>query len=214
MRTHPRSTAPSASPPSSPSRAARPPTTSSVNSGQAVSAGQIFNFGALAHPGSCMDARGAGTADGTQIQEWDCNGTGAQSFELEDAGGGAFAIVNTNANKCVDVQGARHRRRDQDPALRLQPDLGAELRRARRRGWVRLVREHEQRQVPRRRRRQPRRRHRRAALRLQRHERAALEPHGHRRRPIGGDHRDRAVRRRAARRVQLPEHVLVLSDRR
>jgi hypothetical protein len=70
----------------------------------AVSTGQIFNFGALAHPGSCMDAQGAGTADGTQIQEWTCNGTGAQSFELEDAGGGAFSIVNTNANKCVDVQ--------------------------------------------------------------------------------------------------------------
>ena len=75
------------------------------NSGEAVSAGQTFNFGALAHPGSCMDARGAGTTDGTQIQEWDCNGTGAQSFELQSAGGGAFAIVNTNANKCVDVQG-------------------------------------------------------------------------------------------------------------
>src|SRR5580658_6208582 len=43
------------------------------SSGEAVSAGQIFNFGALAHPGSCMDARGAGTADGTQIQEWACN---------------------------------------------------------------------------------------------------------------------------------------------
>ena len=71
---------------------------------QAVSAGQIFNFGAIAHPGSCLDARASGTTDGTQIQEWSCNGTGAQSFELVDAGGGAFAIVNTNANKCVDVQ--------------------------------------------------------------------------------------------------------------
>ncbi len=29
--------------------------------------------------------------------------SGAQSFELMDAGGGAFAIVNTHANKCVDV---------------------------------------------------------------------------------------------------------------
>ena len=28
----------------------------------------------------------------------------AQSFELVSAGGGAFAILNTNANKCVDVQ--------------------------------------------------------------------------------------------------------------
>jgi hypothetical protein len=71
---------------------------------EAVSAGQIFNFGTLAHPGSCMDAEGSGTGDGTQIQEFACNGTGAQSFELVAAAGGAFAIVNTNANKCVDVQ--------------------------------------------------------------------------------------------------------------
>ncbi len=77
---------------------------SSQQGTQAVAAGQIFNFGALAHPGSCMDAQASGTGDGTQIQEWTCNGSGAQSYELVDAGGGAFAIVNTNANKCVDVQ--------------------------------------------------------------------------------------------------------------
>ena len=47
-----------------------------------VASGDIYNFGALAHPGSCMDAQGGGTGDGTQIQEWPCNGTGAQSYEL------------------------------------------------------------------------------------------------------------------------------------
>jgi beta-glucanase (GH16 family) len=71
---------------------------------QSVTAGNIFNFGAIVHPGSCMDAQGQGTGDGTQIQEWDCNGTGGQSYRLDDAGGGAFHIVNTEANKCVDVQ--------------------------------------------------------------------------------------------------------------
>jgi beta-glucanase (GH16 family) len=81
-----------------------PPSESVAHNGQAVTAGDIYNFGAIAHPGSCMDARGGGTTDGTQIQEWTCNGTGAQSFELEDAGNGAFYIVNTQANKCVDVQ--------------------------------------------------------------------------------------------------------------
>jgi beta-glucanase (GH16 family) len=73
---------------------------------QGVASGDIYNFGALAHPGSCMDAQGGGTTDGTQIQEWTCNGTGAQSYELEDDGSGGFYIVNTQANKCVDVQGA------------------------------------------------------------------------------------------------------------
>ncbi|HEY3816899.1 MAG TPA: family 16 glycosylhydrolase [Polyangiaceae bacterium] len=71
---------------------------------QGVASGDIYNFGAIAHPGSCMDAKGGGTTDGTQIQEWTCNGTGAQSFELEDDGAGGFYIVNTQADKCVDVQ--------------------------------------------------------------------------------------------------------------
>ena len=80
------------------------PSETSANSSQAVTGGDsLYNFGALAHPGSCMDAQSAGTTDGTQIQEWQCNGTGAQSYRLDDAGNGVFYIVNTNANKCVDV---------------------------------------------------------------------------------------------------------------
>ncbi len=71
-----------------------------------MTAGNVYNLGTLAHLGSCMDARSGGTTDGTQIQEYACNGTGAQSYQLEDAGGGAFFIRNTQANKCVDVQGA------------------------------------------------------------------------------------------------------------
>ena len=71
---------------------------------QGVTSGALYNFGAIAHPGSCMDAQGGGTTDGTQIQEWTCNGTGAQSFELQSDGSGGFTIVNTQANKCVDVQ--------------------------------------------------------------------------------------------------------------
>jgi beta-glucanase (GH16 family) len=81
-----------------------PPAENVQRAGQSVSAGDIYNFGAIAHPNSCMDAQAGGTADGTQMQEWACNGTGAQSFRLDDAGGGAFYIVSTQANKCVDVQ--------------------------------------------------------------------------------------------------------------
>jgi hypothetical protein len=69
-----------------------------------IAAGAVYNFGTLAHPGACMDAQGAGTADGTQIQEWWCNGTGAQSFAVQHAGNGAYYLVNTHANECVDVQ--------------------------------------------------------------------------------------------------------------
>jgi hypothetical protein len=73
---------------------------------QSITTGDIYNMGTLANPGSCMDAEAAGTADGTQIQEWACNGTGAQSFSVQSAGNGAYTLVNTNANKCVDVSGA------------------------------------------------------------------------------------------------------------
>jgi beta-glucanase (GH16 family) len=83
-----------------------PTTEVAERSGQAVAAGNIYSFGTLAHSGSCMDARSGGTADGTQIQEWSCNGTGAQSFELEDTGSGSFYILNTLANKCVDIAAA------------------------------------------------------------------------------------------------------------
>jgi hypothetical protein len=72
----------------------------------AVSDGTIYNFGALANPGSCLDAFGAGTSDGTQIDEWVCNGTGAQSFAVADAGNGAVTLTNPNANKCLDIAGA------------------------------------------------------------------------------------------------------------
>ena len=69
----------------------------------AIVSGAIYNFGTLANPGSCIDAQSGGTTDGTALQEWPCNGTGSQSYELVDDGTGAFYVVNTQANKCVDV---------------------------------------------------------------------------------------------------------------
>jgi hypothetical protein len=53
--------------------------------------------------GKCMDVSARGTANGTNIQLWNCNGTGAQSFVLRDSGNGSVNLVNTNSNKCVDV---------------------------------------------------------------------------------------------------------------
>jgi hypothetical protein len=34
------------------------------------------------HSGRCLDVPGSSTADSLQLQQWDCNGTGAQSFPL------------------------------------------------------------------------------------------------------------------------------------
>jgi beta-glucanase (GH16 family) len=82
------------------------PSESVGSSAQRLTLGNIYNLGTLAHPGSCMDAQGGGTTNGTPVQEWTCNGSGAQSFQLQDAGNGAFYIVNMQANRCVDVQAA------------------------------------------------------------------------------------------------------------
>lgn len=59
----------------------------------------------LVNPNSqkCLDVNAAATADGTKIQLWTCNGTGAQSFQVQPVNG-AYQIVNTNSGKCVDIQ--------------------------------------------------------------------------------------------------------------
>jgi V8-like Glu-specific endopeptidase len=53
--------------------------------------------------GKCLDVSGNGTTDGTPIQLWSCNGTGAQSFDVRDAGGGRVNLVHSASGKCVDI---------------------------------------------------------------------------------------------------------------
>jgi glucosylceramidase len=48
-----------------------------------------------------MDVSGGGTANGTVVQLWDCNGTGAQQWRVT----AASDIVNPQANKCLDATG-------------------------------------------------------------------------------------------------------------
>ncbi len=60
----------------------------------------------VAQNGKCMDVQSSQTANGTKIQLWQCNGTGAQSFRTEDLGGGVVRFVNTNSNKCIDARAA------------------------------------------------------------------------------------------------------------
>jgi hypothetical protein len=63
-----------------------------------------YNFGTLASPGKCMDVQASGSTDGTNIQSWTCNGTGAQAFRAEGIAGGRFRLINTSSGKCVDVR--------------------------------------------------------------------------------------------------------------
>ena len=51
--------------------------------------------------GKCLDVNGGGTANGTVVQLWDCNGSAAQQWAVS----GAQDIVNPQANKCLDTIG-------------------------------------------------------------------------------------------------------------
>ncbi|HUQ01933.1 MAG TPA: RICIN domain-containing protein [Kofleriaceae bacterium] len=55
--------------------------------------------------GKCLDVNAAGNANGTKIQQWACNGTPAQTFTLEDRGGGNYRFRNPSSDKCLEVAG-------------------------------------------------------------------------------------------------------------
>jgi hypothetical protein len=47
-----------------------------------------------------MDVTSAGTANGSQLQLYDCNGTGAQQWQRSGTG-----LVNTASGRCLDATG-------------------------------------------------------------------------------------------------------------
>ncbi|HET6987782.1 MAG TPA: RICIN domain-containing protein [Kribbella sp.] len=56
--------------------------------------------------GKCVDARAAGTANGTVIQQYSCNSTQAQQFQFQPTSGGFTRVNNRNdATKVIDVTG-------------------------------------------------------------------------------------------------------------
>jgi endoglucanase len=52
--------------------------------------------------GRCVDVAGAGTANGTVAQVYDCNGTVAQQWQINADG----SLQNPNSGRCLDVAGA------------------------------------------------------------------------------------------------------------
>jgi beta-glucanase (GH16 family) len=71
----------------------------------ALSLGATYSL-VRAGSGKCLDVQSGGIADRTNIQQWSCNGTGAQLFRAEDAGGGNVRLVNPQSGKCVDLDAA------------------------------------------------------------------------------------------------------------
>ena len=56
--------------------------------------------------GLCVDVSGASKSVGAAVQQYTCNGTGAQSFQVVNEGSGWYKILNTNSGLAVDVPGA------------------------------------------------------------------------------------------------------------
>jgi endoglucanase len=51
--------------------------------------------------GRCVDAASAGTANGTAVQVYDCNGTAAQTWQAGSDG----SFLNPNSGRCLDISG-------------------------------------------------------------------------------------------------------------
>jgi chitinase len=59
-----------------------------------------------AYSGKCVDITSASTADGAQVEQYQCNGTGAQKFALKNMGSGWYRLLNTNSGKAIDIAAA------------------------------------------------------------------------------------------------------------
>jgi len=79
---------------------------STDESREPISAGSSYNLKPQSASTSCLDIAAAGTADGTKLQQWACNGTGAQVFRPESVAAGLYRLVNPSSGKCVDVAAA------------------------------------------------------------------------------------------------------------
>src|SRR5574341_2599965 len=53
--------------------------------------------------GKCIEVSGSSTANGANIQQWDCNGASNQAFTPVSMGGGYYRLVFQHSNKCMDV---------------------------------------------------------------------------------------------------------------
>jgi hypothetical protein len=75
-------------------------------SAAAVSAGTSYRFHTAVAAANCLDVAGNASADRTKLQEWECNGSGAQLFRVDALADGASRLVHPGSGKCVDVDGA------------------------------------------------------------------------------------------------------------
>ena len=54
--------------------------------------------GSLGTLGRCLDINGDGSANGTQVELWDCNGVGGQRWVQQGDG----SLLNPQSGRCLD----------------------------------------------------------------------------------------------------------------
>ncbi len=84
--------------------ATRTPTATATSGGGTIANGayRIINK----NSGKCVDAAAAGTANGTVVQQYACNGSNAQVWQFVSAGGGYYKILTqNNTAQGIDVTG-------------------------------------------------------------------------------------------------------------
>ncbi len=69
----------------------------------------VYKLNTKLHSSMMLDVSGHGTSDGSNIQIYANNDSGAQKFYLEHVGNGWYTISNTYPKKCLDVQGASNK---------------------------------------------------------------------------------------------------------
>ncbi len=67
-----------------------------------LATGASYSFETSLSTSSCLDVDGDGADNGTQVDEYSCNGSAAQSIAIEAAGGGLVSLKNANG-KCLDL---------------------------------------------------------------------------------------------------------------
>ena len=78
-----------------------------LDGAEAIDFGQWSNLTQIVdrNSGKCIDVRGDGSANGTNVQLWECNGEDSQAFVIEHKSGGNVVIKNAKTGKCIDVRG-------------------------------------------------------------------------------------------------------------
>lgn len=69
-----------------------------------INGGKYEIFSAVGY-NKCLDVSGNGTSDGTNVEIYHRNGTGAQEFQLVSVGSGYYKIVHLSSGKIIDANG-------------------------------------------------------------------------------------------------------------